>query len=161
MVSKSNVLPDPRGFPMNGPVNWGAGFLPATYQGTPLATRASSAPIHNLFPQADRRMSPDAERDTLRFLKALNTEHARQRPGDSELEARINSYELAARLQLSAPEAVDISKESSRVQGMYGLDDPVTAPTGRQCLLARRLIERGVRFVQVWSGPSRPEPPGR
>ena len=146
------VLPDPRGVPMNGPINWGTGFLPATYQGTALATRASAPPIHNLFPQADKRMSADAERDTLRFIQTLNAEHARQRPGDSELEARINSYELAARLQLSAPEVVDISKESAAVHRLYGLDDPVTAPTGRQCLLARRLIERGVRFVQVWSG---------
>jgi hypothetical protein len=146
------VLPDPRGFPMNGPVNWGTGFLPATYQGTALATSANMPPIHNLFPAADARMSAEAERDTLQFVQALNAEHARQRPGDSELEARINSYELAARLQLSAPEVVDISKESAALQRLYGLDNPVTAPTGRQCLLARRLIERGVRFVQVWSG---------
>ncbi len=146
------VLPDPRGFPMNGPINWGAGFLPATYQGTALATRDSAPPIHNLFPRQDERLSPAAERDTFQFLHTLNAEHARQRPEDSELEARINSYELAARLQLSAPEAVDISRESEAVHRLYGLDDPVTAPAGRQCLMARRLIERGVRFVQVWSG---------
>lgn len=146
------VLPDPRGFPMNGPINWGAGFLPATHQGTALATRADSPPIHNLFPPKDEQLSADAERDTLQFIQTLNAEHARQRPGDSELEARINSYELAARLQLSAPEVVDISQESGEVHRLYGLDDPVTAPTGRQCLLARRLIERGVRFVQIWSG---------
>lgn len=146
------VLPDPRGFPMNGPINWGTGFLPATYQGTALATRQSMPPIHNLFPSPDRGLSQEAERDTFDFLKTLNAEHARQRPGDSELEARINSYELAARLQLSAPEAVDISEESEAVHRLYGLNDPVTASTGRQCLLARRLIERGVRFVQVWSG---------
>jgi hypothetical protein len=146
------VLPDPRGFPMNGPVNWGAGFLPATHQGTALATRADSPPIHNLFPRADTRLSPDSERDTLELVQTLNAEHARHRPGDSELEARINSYELAARLQLSAPEVVNISKESKAIHQLYGLDDPATAPTGRQCLMARRLIERGVRFVQVWSG---------
>jgi hypothetical protein len=146
------VLPDPRGFPMNGPINWGTGFLPATHQGTPLATRPSAPPIHNLFPQVDDRTAPDAEREAMDFLRALNAEHARQRPGDSELEARINSYELAARLQLSAPEAVDVSGESGATHRLYGLDDPVTAPTGRQCLLARRLVERGVRFVQVWSG---------
>lgn len=147
------VLPDPRGFPMNGPINWGTGFLPATYQGTALATRESMPPIHNLFPPpSDPRMSPDAERRTLGFLRTLNTEHASQRPGDSDLEARINAYELAARLQLSAPEAVDISQESAAVHRLYGIDDPATAPTGRQCLMARRLIERGVRFVQVWSG---------
>lgn len=146
------VLPDPRGFPMNGPINWGAGFLPATHQGTPLATRASAPPIHNLFPKGDKRLSGESERDTLEFLHTLNAEHARQRPGDSELEARINTYELAARLQLSAPEVVDLSKESEAVHRLYGLDDPDTSPTGRQCLLARRLIERGVRFVQVWSG---------
>ena len=146
------VLPDPRGFPMNGPINWGAGFLPATYQGTALGTRSGTEPIHNLFPPADERMSVEAERDTREFLQSLNTEHAAQRPGDSELEARINSYELAARLQLSAPEVVDISKESESVHRLYGLDDPIAADTGRQCLLARRLIERGVRFVQVWSG---------
>jgi len=146
------VLPDPRGFPMNGPINWGTGFLPATYQGTALATRESMPPIHNLFPPSDPRMSPDAERGTLEFLRTLNAEHASQRPGDSDLEARINAYELAARLQLAAPEAVDISQESAAVHRLYGIDDPATAPTGRQCLMARRLIERGVRFVQVWSG---------
>lgn len=146
------VLPDPRGFPMNGPINWGAGFLPATYQGTALATRANMPPIHNLFPPSDDRLCPEAEHDTFDFLRTLNADHARQRPGDSELEARMNAYELAARLQLSAPEAVDISQESEATQRLYGIDDPVTAPTGRQCLMARRLIERGVRFVQVWSG---------
>ena len=146
------VLPDPRGFPMNGPINWGAGFLPATHQGTPLATRASTPPIHNLFPEADERLAAESERDTLEFLRTLNTEHARQRPGDNELEARINTYELAARLQLSAPEVVDLAKESEATHRLYGLENSETAPTGRQCLLARRLIERGVRFVQVWSG---------
>lgn len=146
------VLPDPRGFPMNGPINWGTGFLPATYQGTAFATKPGAATIHNLFPNADERLTPESDRDTFEFLSVMNSEHARQRPGDSELEARINSYELAARLQLSAQEAVDISQESESVHRLYGLDDPVTAPTGRQCLMARRLIERGVRFVQVWSG---------
>jgi hypothetical protein len=146
------VLPDPRGFPMNGPINWGAGFLPATYQGTPLATRDGAPPIHNLFPERDERLSSESERDTLAYLHTLNEQHAQQRPGDSELEARINNYELAARLQLSAPEVVDLSQESEQVHQLYGLDDAETAPTGRQCLLARRLIERGVRFVQVWSG---------
>lgn len=146
------VLPDPRGFPMNGPINWGTGFLPATYQGTALATRAHMPPIHNLFPPSDDRLSPEAERGTFDFLRTLNADHARQRPSDSELEARINAYELAARLQLSAPEAVDIAQESESIHRLYGIDDPVTAPTGRQCLMARRLIERGVRFVQVWSG---------
>jgi len=146
------VLPDPRGFPMNGPINWGTGFLPATHQGTALATRESMPAIHNLFPPKDNRITPENDRDTFEFVQALNAEHARQRPGDSDLEARINSYELAARLQLSAPEAVDISQESEAVHRLYGLDYPATAPTGRQCLMARRLIERGVRFVQVWSG---------
>jgi hypothetical protein len=146
------VLPDPRGFPMNGPINWGAGFLPATFQGTPLGTAESAPPIHNLFPREDARLSTEGERDTLAFLHTLNSEHARQRPGDSELEARINNYELAARLQLSAPEVVDLSKESKAVHQLYGLEDAKTSPTGRQCLLARRLVERGVRFVQIWSG---------
>jgi hypothetical protein len=146
------VLPDPRGFPMNGPINWGAGFLPATFQGTPLATRESAPPIHNLFPREDERLSAEGERDTLELLRTLNEEHVRQRSGDSELEARINNYELAARLQLSAPEVVDLSKESNATHQLYGIDVPDTAPTGRQCLLARRLIERGVRFVQIWSG---------
>jgi hypothetical protein len=146
------VLPDPRGFPMNGPINWGTGFLPATHQGTALATRDSMPPIHNLFPSKDGRLTPESDRATFEFVQTLNADHARQRTGDSELEARINSYELAARLQLSAPEAVDISQESEAVHRLYGLDNQVTAPTGRQCLMARRLIERGVRFVQVWSG---------
>jgi hypothetical protein len=146
------VLPDPRGFPMNGPINWGAGFLPATFQGTALATRPSAPPIHNLFAESDGRISTEGERDMLEFIQSMNSEHARQRPGDSELEARINAYELAARLQLSAPEVVDVSKETKTVRELYGVDDPVMGPAGRQCLLARRLIERGVRFVQVWSG---------
>ncbi|MBX9787480.1 MAG: DUF1501 domain-containing protein [Pirellulales bacterium] len=146
------VLPDPRGFPMNGPINWGAGFLPATYQGTALATRESMPPIHNLFPPEDERLNAASDRDTFDFLRMLNGEHLRQRPGDSDLEARINAYELAARLQLSAPEAVDLSRESETIHRLYGLNDPTTAPAGRQCLMARRLLERGVRFVQVWSG---------
>ncbi len=146
------VLPDPRGLPPNGPVNWGAGFLPATYQGTAFSTRASTRAIQNLAPPADERFSPEGERATLSYLKAMNVEHARRRGGDGELQARINSYELAARLQLSAPEVVEISQESQAVHRLYGLDDPVTAGTGRQCLLARRLVERGVRFVQIWSG---------
>lgn len=146
------VLPDPRGFPMNGPINWGTGFLPATHQGTALATRQGMPAIHNLFPAKDDRLTRENDRATFDFLQTLNDDHARQRPGDSELDARINSYELAARLQLSAPEAVDVSKESAAIHRLYGLNDPVTAPTARQCLMARRLIERGVRFVQVWSG---------
>jgi Protein of unknown function (DUF1501) len=156
------VLPDHRGFASNGPKNWGPGFLPAEHQGTILRPGTPN-PIADLHPPAGHD-SPRLRERTIRLLAELNREHEASRPGDSRLEARIRSYELAARMQLSAPEALDISGEPKHILAMYGLDDPsATFPAeinaqeetvhfGRKCLVARRLLERGVRFVQIWSG---------
>lgn len=144
------VLPDTRGLPPGGVLNWNAGFLPAVHQGTVLDTTASKPPIANLFPKRGREEA--LEKDGLAFLKTLNQQHASTRMGDSMLEARIASYELAARLQLSAPDAVDLSQESGSTHQSYRLDDEDIGPFGRQCLLARRMVERGVRFVQIFCG---------
>jgi len=156
------VLPDHRGFASNGPINWGSAFLPAQHQGT-IIRPGTPNPIADLFPRAGN-VKPESERDGLRLLDRLNRLHETAHPGDSRLEARIRSYELAARMQLAAPEALDLSKEPTHILKLYGLDRPQTqwageinAPEeidyfGRKCLVARRLLERGVRFVQVWSG---------
>ncbi len=138
------VLLDSRGGPISGPPNWSAGFMPATYQGN--SFRTSGDPILNLRPP--KGISAAQQRNQLDLLRKLN-------PGgtdNSELMARIASYELAFRMQSSAPEAVDLASESAETQRLYGLDDPRTEKFGRRCLLARRLVERGVRFVQVYSG---------
>ena len=145
------VLPDSRGFAPNGPANWSAGFLPASHQGTMVRPGAKN-PIYDLFPSDNRFITKSSEVDGLALLQQLNQEHQQTRPGDSRLEARIASYELAARLQLSAPEVLDISKESPATRKLYGLDEKITEDFGRNCLVARRLLERGVRFVQIWSG---------
>lgn len=145
------VLPDVRGLPPGGVSNWGAGFLPAEYQGTALEVSSEKAPITDLFPNPryiDDREKPDAAN---KFLQWLNQEHAARR-GEEDLNARIATYELAAKLQLSAPESTDISQESATTQELYGLTLPEEGSFGRQCLLARRLIERGVRFVQIFCG---------
>ena len=143
------VLFDHRGGPYNGPNNWGNGYLPAAYQGT--AFRSVGDPILDLRPPAEY-VSPEEQRARLDFLARLNQEHEERFPGVSELSARIASYELAYRMQSCAPETVDLSKETEETKNLYGLDQEVTRPFGRQCLLARRLVERGVRFVQLWSG---------
>jgi hypothetical protein len=145
------VLPDARGFPPNGPANWSAGFLPAEHQGVMIRPAAAN-PIQDLFPPASTSLNPAGEREGLALLQKLNRDHAEKRAGDSRLEARIASYELAARLQLSAPEVLNIDHETRATRRLYGLDTPETADFGRNCLIARRLLERGVRFVQVWSG---------
>ena len=145
------VLPDSRGFAPNGPANWAAGFLPAAYQGT-MVKATSKNPIFDLFPPDDPEITSESQRDGLALLDTLNRSHQVGREADSRLDARIASYELAARLQLSAPEVLDISGESRAVRDLYGLDEPITSDFGRNCLVARRLLERGVRFVQVWSG---------
>jgi hypothetical protein len=147
------VLPDSRGFAPNGPANWGAGFLPAAHQGTMIRPSARS-PIADLFPPESARdlATLQNERDTLALLDRMNRDHAAQRPGDSRLDARIAAYELAAKLQLSAPEVLDVAKEPAALRELYGIDAPATADFGRSCLVARRLLERGVRFVQLWSG---------
>ena len=145
------VLPDPRGLPPCGLANWAAGFLPAVHQGTVIETAAQRPPIADLFPPSDRSVSAETERDGREFLKMLNIAHAESR-ADSLLDARIAAYELAARLQLSAPEAIDFTAESAATLKPYELDDPDVGPFGRQCLLARRFVERGVRFVQIFCG---------
>jgi|688.fasta_scaffold01846_15 hypothetical protein len=146
------VLPDPRGLPPGGVSNWGAGFLPAEYQGTSLETSIDRPAITDLFPIEKRKVAGGGEQESREFLRTLNATHASQRPGESELEARIASYELAARLQLSAPEVTDVSKESAATENLYAIADPELGLFGRQCLLARRLVERGVRFVQIYCG---------
>ena len=143
------VIYDKRGGPFSGPANWSAGFLPAAYQGT--VFRATGDPILDLSPPADY-VTPEQERARLDQLNWMNQNHAEQHPGSSELAARIASYELAYRMQMCAPETVDITKESDETRRLYGLDHPVTAPFGKQCLLARRLVERGVRFIQLYNG---------
>jgi hypothetical protein len=143
------AIPDPRGVPQQGPANWTNGFLPAAYQGTAFN---ADQPIRHLAPPL--QIAGDADRAGRDFLRLLNDEHLRKNPGDADLSARIAAYELAARMQLSAPEVADFSKESPATRALYGLDssNPLTAAFGRNCLLARRLIERGVRFVTVFNG---------
>lgn len=146
------VLPDVRGFAPNGPANWSAGFLPAVHQGTMIRVGKPN-PIHDLFPpESARFITSESERDTQALLKDFNRAHAASRAGDSRLDARIAAYEMAARLQLSAPEVLDLSGETAATKKLYGLDDSLTEDFGRRCLIARRLLERGVRFIQVWSG---------
>ena len=160
------VLPDPRGFAPNGPKNWGAAFLPAEHQGTMIRPNAEN-PIDDLFPPRGASfVTPAGEHRVLETLAQLNRGHQQQRSGDSRLDARIRSYEMAARMQLTAPELLDISDEPQHLLDLYGVeapnmkvaaDDPMDAGEetrffGRNCLIARRLLERGVRFVQIWSG---------
>jgi hypothetical protein len=157
------VLPDHRGFASNGPKNWDSAFLPPHHAGTTIYP-GRKTPITDLF--ADRRgtfINAASESAAHELLGDLNREHAASRPGDARLEARIRSYELAAKMQLATPEALDLSREPRYVLEMYGIQPPrewpkeINAPEeidyfGRKCLAARRLIERGVRFVQIWSG---------
>ena len=145
------VLPDRRGFAPNGPANWSSGFLPAAHQGT-LVRPGDRNPIADLFPPREAGETKKSATAGLDLLAKLNHKHRADRPGDSRLDARIASYELAARLQSSAPEVLDVSKESAVTRKLYGLDDKRCEDFGRNCLIARRLLERGVRFVQVWSG---------
>jgi hypothetical protein len=143
------AIPDPRGVPQQGPANWSSGFLPAVYQGTAFN---ADRPIPHLVPPPS--LTPGDDRATRDFLRLLNEQHLERNPGDADLAARIASYELAARMQLSAPEVSDLAGESPATQALYGLDDanPIKAAFGRNCLLARRLIERGVRFVTLFNG---------
>jgi hypothetical protein len=145
------VLPDSRGFAPGGPKNWSAGFLPSSHQGTLIQPGAPN-PILDLYPPDEDYVTSGADADGLAVLRALNHDHATARSGDSRLDARIQSYELAARLQVSAPEVLDLSGESATMRKLYGLDEEITRDFGTSCLLARRLLERGTRFVQVWSG---------
>jgi hypothetical protein len=146
------VLPDPRGLPYNNSGNFSSAFLPAENSATIIKPN-SPTPIANLLPPKNAaRITVESEADGLQLLNRLNSEHLAQNQGDSRLEARIASFELAARMQLSAPEALDLSKETAATRTAYGLDQKETEHFGRNCLVARRLIERNTRFVQVWSG---------
>src|ERR1041384_1080124 len=146
------VLPDARGFAPNGPANWAAGFLPAAHQGTMIGVGKTN-PIFNLFPPDSAKfVTKESEPETLSLIQEMNRKYAAQRDGDSRLDARIAAYELAAKLQISAPEVLDLSGETEATKKLYGLDQENTKDFGTRCLVARRLVERGVRFVQVWSG---------
>jgi hypothetical protein len=158
------VLPDHRGFASNGVKNWDAAFLPSQHSGT-IILPGTDAPVADLFPHASGDfITPRGEAAAHRLLADLNRQHAAKREGDQRLDARIRSYELAARMQLAAPEALNLKAEPAHVQKLYGLDrGPQTWPKeisadeeafhfSQKCLAARRLLERGVRFVQIWSG---------
>lgn len=158
------VLPDHRGYASNGPKNWGAAFLPAQHQGTIIRPGTANPIVDLMPPKSAKYITPEAEAAGQEILSKVNGDYAAKREGDSRLDARIKSYEMAARMQLAAPEALDISKEPEYIREMYGLspdgtkwDKNINAKEetdhfGRKCLTARRLLERGVRFVQVWSG---------
>ena len=162
------VLPDHRGYASNGPKNWASAFLPTHTQGTTIFPQREN-PIPDLHPKAGF-VTPASHRAGIDLINQLNAGYAETRPGDDRLEARIQTYELAARLQLSATEALDIAKEPDHVLKLYGLErEPKQYPKtinppeeteyfGRKCLIARRLIERGVRFVQIWSGNDNSHP---
>jgi hypothetical protein len=142
------VLLDHRGGPISGPPNWTSGFMPAAFQGTQF--RTSGDPILNLRPPDG--ITSAQQRNQLDLLAHYNDSFGAAAPDNSELAARIASYELAFRMQANAPEAVDLTQETAATKRLYGLDHPRTEKFGRRCLLARRLVERGVRFIQVYSG---------
>ncbi len=150
------VMLDPRGGPISGASNWASGYMPAAYQGT--VFRSVGEPILDLSPSTG--LTRALQREQIDALARLNAPHLAERPGYSELEARIASYELAFQLQSTAPDALDLSQETAETLDLYGLNDPKPehklslgpAVFGRQCLIARRLVERGVRFVQIYSG---------
>jgi hypothetical protein len=142
------VLPDPRGAPAGGSINWTSGFLPANHQG--VAFRTSGEAIPHLFPP--RGTDGAGRRAASAALAEMDREFAHGHEGDSALDARVRSYELAGRMQASIPQAVEFRGESEATRALYGIDSPITEGFGRNCLLARRLLERGVRFVQLYHG---------
>lgn len=137
-----------RGLPKGHASNWGAGFLPGVFQGT--ALNAQGAPIDNL--ERAKELNDNQQRAQLDLLKKLNRKHLQQAGGDSDLAARIESFELAYRMQTEAPETLDIGKEPEAIQKLYGIDNKKCSHFAKQCLMARRLVEKGVRFVQIYSG---------
>jgi hypothetical protein len=142
------VMTDPRGGPIGNASNWSTGYMPASYQGT--LFRSTGSPLLDLAtPEGTTERS---QRRSLDLLRALNEEHLKARPEDTELVARIESYELAYRMQSQAADVVDLARETAETQALYGLDNPQTADFGRKCLITRRLIENGVRFIQLYSG---------
>ncbi len=153
------VLPDLRGVAPGGPANWGAGFLPAVFQGTSIQVTGQGPPIADLQPPLDPVITGAGEKRLRSFIDRLNKEHLSTRLGRNDLEARIKAYELSARLQLSAPEVTDLHQETEKTKSMYGLGINRFESFGRQCLMARRLVERGVRFVQVFCGADNIAPP--
>jgi len=142
------VLPDSGGGLKGGPPAWGSGYLPASYQGVTM--RSGASPILNLRPQPG--VTTEQQRADLALIDALNRKHLQLRDEDDQLQARMRSYELAFRMQSEAPELVDLKNESAATNRMYGMEQPVTREFGQRCLLARRMIERSVRFVQLYSG---------
>jgi len=142
------VMLDPRGGPISGAKNWSAGFMPAHYQATVMKSKGT--PVLNLSRPDD--VTDPIQRELLDTLRDYNDAHAMSRTGNSDLDARIASYELAYQMQSTTPEAVDLASEDERTLEMYGMNDPTSATFGKQCLMARRLVERGVRFVQIYSG---------
>ncbi len=142
------VMTDPRGGPIGGASNWTAGYMPGAYQGT--LFRSTGAPLLDLATPPGA--SPATQRDSLDLLARLNREHLDNRPGEVDLVARVNSYELAYRMQTVAAEVVDISNEDEKTKEMYGVNGKLTADFGRKCLITRRLLEKGVRFIQLYSG---------
>ena len=146
------VLRDPTGYTIGGKQLWANGYLPATFSGVEFSMKG--APVHHLNPPAGQ--SAEAQRATLDLLAAINQQHFTQHPGELELEARIRNFELAARMQLAAGEVLDISKETDATKKLYGVDDPKAGAYGLRCLMARRLVEKGVRFVQVTTSPGQP-----
>ncbi|QDU23502.1 DUF1501 domain-containing protein [Urbifossiella limnaea] len=140
------VLGDPGGLPVDGTNNWSSGFLPAVYQGTPF--RAAGTPVAHLATPAD--VPAAARRHQLDLLRGLNAAHLQRHAGNAELEARLGHFELAAAMQTAVPDVLDLSRETEETKRLYGIDDPKSAEYGRRCLLARRLVERGVRFVQLF-----------
>jgi hypothetical protein len=150
------VMPDAKGLPYNNQGNFTSGFLPAQHQGTLVKASAPNPIAHLHPPQTAKYITDQSESDGRSLLEQLNRNHIDNNPGDSRLEARIKSYKLAARMQLSAPGVFDLRDESPAMRRLYGLDEKITSDFGRRCLLARRMLERGVRFIQVWSGPGGP-----
>ncbi|HYI96955.1 MAG TPA: DUF1501 domain-containing protein [Bryobacteraceae bacterium] len=146
------VLRDPAGYSVGARLLWSSGWLPALYQGVEFSS--SGTPVHHLKPS--RPLPPTAQRRNLDLLNGLNKIHSQNHPGETELDARIQNFELAARMQLAAMDALDLSKEPESVRKLYGLDNPITAPYGTRCLMARRLVEAGVRFVQIFVGKGQP-----
>ena len=142
------VMPDPAGGLKGGPAAWGSGYLPATYQG--VTVRSGDSPIIDLQPAED--ISIQRQRNNLDLIQALNQRHMHERDNDDQLAARIRAYELAFRMQAAAPDVVDTSGESAATLTMYGIDEKPTREFGMRCLLARRMVERGIRFVQLYSG---------
>lgn len=150
------VLPDARGLPYNQRGNFSSGFLPVTHAGTILQAGAPEPIPYLAPPRQGNEVRATSGAEGMELLRQFNRRHQAGHAEDSRLESRIQSYELAARMQLAAPETFDLSRESESTRRLYGVDDPVTSDFGRRCLMARRLVERGVRFVQVWSGAGGP-----